>query len=151
MWSLNYDTNECIQWNRNRLTDIKNRLVVSQRSGGGMVWEFGISRCKLLYTEWINDKVLLHSKRKYIQYPVINPNGKECGKGVFFKVLFVYVCLQSDLDMSDINLLNSLVMHRYFPTTVMKLKKYHNIRIWNYLRISDSHCMRSMNLAMLSN
>ena len=28
-------------------------------SGGGMDWEFGISRCKLLYIEWVNNKVLL--------------------------------------------------------------------------------------------
>ena len=61
------------------------------------------------------------------------------------------MCLQSDLDMFYTNLLNSLVIHRYFPTTIMKIKKYHNIRTWNYLRISYSHCMRSMNLAMLSN
>ena len=27
--------------------------------GGGMDWEFGISRCKLLYTGWIHNKVLL--------------------------------------------------------------------------------------------
>ena len=26
--------------------------------GGGMDWEFGISRCKLLYIEWINNKIL---------------------------------------------------------------------------------------------
>ena len=45
--------------------------------GGGMDWEFGISRCKLLYIEWINNKVLLYSERNYIQYPVINHNGKE--------------------------------------------------------------------------
>ena len=25
----------------------------------GMAWEVGISTCKLLYTEWINNKVLL--------------------------------------------------------------------------------------------
>ena len=30
--------------------------------GGGKDWEFGISRCKLLYTEWINNKYReLHS------------------------------------------------------------------------------------------
>ena len=36
--------------NRNRLTDIENRLVVSNGEGvwGGMGWEFGINRCKLL-------------------------------------------------------------------------------------------------------
>ena len=50
----------------------------------GMDWEFGISRCKLLYIEWINNKVLLYSAGNNIQYPVINHNGKEYKKeGVF--------------------------------------------------------------------
>ena len=44
-----------------------------------MEWDFGVSRCKLLYMEWIN-KVLLQSTRNYIQYPVINHNGKEYEK-----------------------------------------------------------------------
>ena len=39
--------------------------------------EFGVSRCKLLYREWINNKVLLNSTGNYIQYPVISQNGKE--------------------------------------------------------------------------
>ena len=34
---------------------------------GRMEWEAGISRCKLLYTEWINNKVLLYSTGNYIQ------------------------------------------------------------------------------------
>ena len=47
----------------------------------GKNWEFGISRCKLfLYIEWINNKVLLYSTGNYIQYPVINHNGKEYEK-----------------------------------------------------------------------
>ena len=45
--------------------------------GGGIDWEFGISRCKLLYIEWINNKVLLYSPGNYLQYRVINHNGKE--------------------------------------------------------------------------
>ena len=45
--------------------------------GRGMEWEFGISRCKLLYMEWIKDKVLLYSTENYIQYPMLNHNGKE--------------------------------------------------------------------------
>ena len=47
---------------------------------GRMVWEFGISRCKLLYIEWINSKVLLYSTGNYIQYSVRNHNGKEYEK-----------------------------------------------------------------------
>ena len=41
-----------------------------------MDWEFGISRYKLLYIRWINE-ILLHSTGNYIQYPMINHNGKE--------------------------------------------------------------------------
>ena len=44
-----------------------------------MDWEFGISRCKLLHREWKN-KVLLCSTGNYIQYPVINHDGKEYEK-----------------------------------------------------------------------
>jgi len=40
-------------------------------------WEFGISRYKLLYIGWINNRVLLNSTGNYIQYPEINYNGKE--------------------------------------------------------------------------
>ena len=27
-----------------------------QREGGGMDWEFGVSRCKLLHIEWMDNK-----------------------------------------------------------------------------------------------
>ena len=48
-----------------------------RESWGGMEWESGISRCKLLYIEWINNIVLLGNIGNYIQYPVINHHGKE--------------------------------------------------------------------------
>ena len=48
--------------------------------GGRIDWEFGISRCKLLYIEWINNKVLLYGTGNYIQYPVINHSGKHYEK-----------------------------------------------------------------------
>lgn len=44
---------------------------------GGMDGEFGISRSKLLYPGWINNKVLLGSTGNYIQHSAINYNGKE--------------------------------------------------------------------------
>ena len=44
---------------------------------GGMDWEFGMSRCKLLYIGCINNMVLLYSTGNYIKYPVINHNRKE--------------------------------------------------------------------------
>ena len=34
-----------------------------------MNWEFGVSRCKLVYTGWIN-KVLLYSTEHCIQYTI---------------------------------------------------------------------------------
>ena len=48
-----------------------------------MDWEFGISRCKLLYIGWINNKVLLYSTGNCIQCLVINHNGKEYLKNVY--------------------------------------------------------------------
>ena len=41
----------------------------------------------LLYIGWINSKVLLYSTGNYIQYPVINHNGKE----YFFKNVYMYI------------------------------------------------------------
>ena len=55
-------------------------VAKGEGSGGGMYWEFGISRCKLFYIGWINNKVLLYSTGNYIQTPVINHNGKEKNK-----------------------------------------------------------------------
>ena len=81
--------------NRNRLIDIENRLVVAKGEGGGrgMDWEFEVGRCKLLHLEWINNKVLIYSTGNYIQYPVINHNGKEYKKEcvyVYNWVTFLY-------------------------------------------------------------
>ena len=53
--------------------------------GGGVEWETGVSRCELLYTEWINNKVLLYSTENYIPYPMINHNGKE------YKNVYIYM------------------------------------------------------------
>ena len=41
-----------------------------EKVGGGMECEYGVSRCKLLYIEWIDNKVLLYSTENYIQYPI---------------------------------------------------------------------------------
>ena len=53
-------------------------LLLPQEEGaeGGMEQEVGVSRCKLVYIGWIN-KVLLYSTENYIQYPMLNHNGKE--------------------------------------------------------------------------
>ena len=55
-------------------------VAKGERGGKGLDWEFGVSRCKLVYIGWINNKVLLYSTGNYSQYPVINHNGKEYEK-----------------------------------------------------------------------
>ena len=52
--------------------------------------DFEISRYKLLNTEWINNKVLLYNTGNYIEYPVINHNGKEYEKEYIHMNHFVY-------------------------------------------------------------
>ena len=55
--------------------------MVAQRVWGRRKdWEFGISRCKLVYTEWISNKVLLYSTDSDIQYRVTNHKGKKLMK-----------------------------------------------------------------------
>ena len=79
MWNLNYGTNEPI-YKTETDSDTEIRFVVAKGEGGGrgMDSESGVSRCKLLHLEWINNKVLLYSTGNYIQSPGINHNGKEC-------------------------------------------------------------------------
>ena len=62
--------------------------------GGGLDWECGNSRYKLLYVGWINNKVLLYSRGNYIQYPVVNRNEKEYLKNV-------YMCIMESLCYTD--------------------------------------------------
>ena len=54
--------------------------------GGGLERETVVSRWKLVYMEWTNNKVLLYSTEIYIQYSVINQNGKE-----YFKRMYLYI------------------------------------------------------------
>ena len=53
-----------------------------------MEWEFVVSRCKLVYIEWINNKVLLYSTGNYIQYPAIDHNGREYKIYIY---IYIYV------------------------------------------------------------
>ena len=50
MWSLKYDTNELIY--KQKQTHRERRLAVAltgRASGGGIDWEFGVTKCKLLH------------------------------------------------------------------------------------------------------
>ena len=61
----------------------ENRFTVAKRGwvGGVIEWKVGVSRCKLLYMERSNNKVLLCITGNYTQYPVINyHDGKKIPK-----------------------------------------------------------------------
>ena len=61
MWNLKYDTNELIYETETDSQTQRTELLLPGGRGreGGMEWEFGVSRCKLLHIRWINNKVLL--------------------------------------------------------------------------------------------
>ena len=52
---------------RNKLKDMKNRLVVPRGRGrGGTDLEFGVNRCTLLHLGWIHNEILLCSTGNFI-------------------------------------------------------------------------------------
>ena len=59
--------------------------MVAKDTGRGTEWECGISKCKLLHTEWGNNKVLLYGTGNYT-YAVINYNGKNMKKNVYIRI-----------------------------------------------------------------
>ena len=71
--------------NRERLTGIENRLVVTTREGEGsrMDWEFGVSRCKLLHLEWISKDILLYSAGNHTWSPGVDRDVKEYLKRMY--------------------------------------------------------------------
>ena len=81
-WNLKYDTNAHIyETKRESWTQRTDRWLPRGwgRDGVGG-W---LSRHKLLYIQGISSKVLLDSTESYIQYPMINHNGKEYFKRNF--------------------------------------------------------------------
>ena len=84
--------------------DIENRLVVAKGEGVGrrMEWEVGVSRCKLLYVEWINNNVLLYRTENYMQYPMISHNGKEYLNKNVYICIYVYICITEFLLYSKV-------------------------------------------------
>ena len=64
---------------KKQIQDVESRLIVVKREAGWGRYGVGVwvSRCKLLYVEWINNKVLLYSTGNYIQYSMTNHNAEE--------------------------------------------------------------------------
>jgi len=74
MWNLKYMDEHIYETK----TIIENRFVASKGEGRREgSWEFGVSRCKLLYMCRINNKVLPYSTGNYIQHSMINHHGME--------------------------------------------------------------------------
>ena len=71
MWNLKYDMDQHVYE-----TDSEIQRTLGEGRQEGMDWEFRISRCKVLYIDWISNMVLLYSTGSYIQYPVVDRSGK---------------------------------------------------------------------------
>ena len=68
LWNLKHDTNELIYEMETESGTYRTDAVVAQGEAaeGGVESEVGVSRWKLLYIGWINNKVLLYSTEKCI-------------------------------------------------------------------------------------
>ena len=89
--------------NRNTLTDIKRLVVAKEEAEYAWDWEFETSRCKLLHQDGTNNKVLLYNTGNYIQYPVINYNGKEYEKSIYIST-HIHTCITEPLCcIADVN------------------------------------------------
>ena len=64
-------------------------FFLRDKGNGGAEGELGVSRCKLVYTEWINNKALQYSTGKY--YPVINHTGKKYKKECIYIHTSTYI------------------------------------------------------------
>ena len=81
MWNLEYDTDEPIYVTEIDMDTDKRLLLASNQkfargesNKGAVEWEVGISRCKLLYIEWINKSYYREQETTFnILY---KPNGK---------------------------------------------------------------------------
>ena len=58
--------------------------LLLKQEGNGM--GLGVIRCKLLHSEWINNKVLLYSTGNYRQSSGIDHDGKE-----YFRRIYIYI------------------------------------------------------------
>ena len=73
------------QWtylqNKNKLTDIENRVVIAKGEWGG-TGSLEL-RCKLLHLEWISNEVLLYRTGKFIQSPGVDHDGNNIKKCIY--------------------------------------------------------------------
>ena len=79
MWNLECGKNESVYKTETDSGTSRTDVVVARvgRGLGRTEQDVGVSRCKLLYMEWINKKVLVFSTGNYIQYRGLNHHGRE--------------------------------------------------------------------------
>ena len=121
-WNLKYDTNELIYKNKIEIHWHREHTCGLPRGKRECVEEdsvFGISRCRLSHMEWINNKVLLSSTRKYTQYSVINHNRIEYKKECLCRYNWITVLCSRNLH----NIVNQL----YFNNVNFKKWFLHDI------------------------
>ena len=104
-------------------------MWLPRRTGWGKGWEFGIRRCKPLYTEWIKSKVLLHSTGNYIQCPMINHKGKECEKSIDTHThtdvyINTYVCVSQFLSHVQLFVTPQPAAHQAPPSMGFSWQEY---------------------------
>ena len=81
-------------WNRNRLTDLENELVVTSGEGCSRRtdWEFGIGMYTLLHLKWITNRDLLYSTGNSAQYYVTTYMGK-----IIWNRIDICICITESL------------------------------------------------------
>ena len=93
-------------------------------------WEFGVSICKPVYIEWINNKAQLCSMRNYIQYPVINHNGKECKEEFILKNLYlyqrIYMCIYIYICKIESLCWTAEILKKHCKSPLLSFFKKHN-------------------------
>ena len=110
LWNLKQWYKETYLQNRNRLTDIENKLMVTKGQRGGD--KVQINRYTLLYIKQMNNKDLLYSTGNYIQYLVINYKR-------IWKSIYVYVCVYIYVNHFAVH----LKLTRHCKSTILQLKK----------------------------
>ena len=77
-----------------------------------MDWEFGISRCKLLHLERINNKVLLYSTGNYIQSLGIEHDGRLYEKKNIYIHIYTHTWVTFLYSRNWYNIVNQLYFNK---------------------------------------
>ena len=82
IWNLKYDAVNFSMKQKRTCTENRPVVVKGREAGRGIDWEFRTRSRELLYIEWLNYKVLMHSKGNYIQYLVIHNTAAAAAKSL---------------------------------------------------------------------